>query len=81
MRHVVAITDQELQRMWSRGQFDDSLCLTLPEVDVVFACGDRQVHRWQLGIDQQMMVSGLWLVRSGRRNIEPLKTQLNHYRR
>ncbi len=81
MRHVVAITDQKLQRMRSRAQFDGSLCLTLSEVEVVYIRGDRHVHHRWLGIEQQMVVSGLCLVCSGRANFEPLEAKLNQYRR
>ena len=81
MRHVGAITDQKLQRMRSRAQFDGSFRLALSEVDVVCIHGDRHVHHRWLGIDQQMVVSGLWLVCSDRGNLEPLEAKLNQYRR
>jgi len=81
MRHVVAVTDQKLQRMRSRAQFDGSFRLTLSEVDVVCIRGNSHVHLRRLDIDQQMVVSGPWLVCSGRGNLESLEPKLNQYRR
>lgn len=81
MRHVLAVTDQKLQRMWPWAQFDGSFRLAHSEVDVICIRGYRHVHHRRLGIDQQMVVAGPWLVCSDRGNLESFKAKLNKYRR
>lgn len=56
MKDMRPVTQQELQRMGAGGQLDYGLRLPPAKADMVVVRRERFVQRWQVGIDQQVMM-------------------------
>ena len=67
MRHVIRVSQEQLQRMRSKRKRD--LCLGLPrsEVQVIEVIGNGLVQRRQRRVDQKMVVSGRGFLDTGGR--------------
>ena len=79
MRNVIPVTQQKLQRVRSGRQSKVDLGLTSAEMHMIGIVRNGFVERRQLSVDQQMMVTGIGFVRTGRRNAH--STQAEMYRR
>ena len=71
------IPQQELQRMLARRQADFGLCLTVPEMQVAEVAWDGLTGRRQIGIDQQMVMTGVLLEDAGGRHAHPAQPEIN----
>jgi len=57
--------------MPTRWQFDPGFGLAAAEMQVVLVVWNFAVKRWQLAIDEDVMVAGVGLVDPGRRHSSP----------
>src|SRR5262249_28340125 len=80
MRNVVLATHQQLNRVLS--SLERQLCLGLPrsEVEVVEVIGYRLIERGQLGVNQDVMVTGVRAIDPRRRNAHILQAEMNRDR-
>ena len=77
MGHVGVITHNQLKRMGTARKRQLCLGLSPPEMEMVFICGDWFVEWWDFGIDQQMVVAGIWNINPGRCHAHMPKTKPN----
>jgi hypothetical protein len=77
VRNVPAISQQELKRMLSGGQAYLSLCLAGSKVEVREVAWDWSIQRWQIGIDQKMVMSGILMIGAGRCHSHATKPKMN----
>ncbi len=61
MRYVMRVGEQKLQLMGTRLQRDFRLRLTGPKVQVILIAGNGMVETGQFRIDDNVMVSGVFL--------------------
>jgi hypothetical protein len=78
MWNVIFVAKEQLQRVltWSEGHFRFGLPGT--EMQMVEVVWDRVVQGRQWRVYQQMMVPGVWPVRSRRRYAHISKSKANH---
>ena len=76
VRDVIGIPEQELQGVLTRGQRDRCFRLPRPEMLVVEVIGDWLIERRELGVDQEVMVTGIGLVQAGRGHAHILKAKV-----
>ncbi len=83
MRDVVRVAQQKLESVAPRREGDGRLGLASAEMQVVFIVGDRLVERRERRVDQEMVMSGIRLLDSGRgdahlRQSEPNRERCRH---
>ena len=88
MRHVVQVTEYKLQRVLPGRQFKRCLRLASPEVQMVVV-GRKAVHQFlgpifalsdRRSIDQEVMMPGLFLLRTGWSDAHAFQTEHDRHR-
>jgi hypothetical protein len=54
---VILVSQQQLKGVWPWSQGNLRLGLTSAEVEVIEVVGDWLIKRWQLGVDQQVVMT------------------------
>src|SRR5665213_2721000 len=62
MRDVILIPQEQLQRVLTGRQGDFRFGLGVAKMQMIEIVGNRIVHRRQFGINQQVVVSGVWAI-------------------
>ena len=70
MRNVVLVAEQQLQSVHGAA-VSPSLGLSEPEMQMIEVIRDRLVHRGQRRVNQEMVVAGIRLVDTSRRDPHP----------
>ena len=83
MRHVVFVTEQELQRMHAQWERNFRLRLSCTEMQMVEVIRNRPVERGHRRVDQKMVMPGIGFYHPCRRNAhideaEPDDRRLRH---
>jgi len=80
MWHMLAIAQQQLQCVFSRGQFEGGLSLRFAEMFEMIVSWNRLVHFGQLvHIYHQMMMTGVGHISTSWCEFHALDTELNRY--
>ena len=74
---MVLVAEQELNRVRSKREIYDSFCLPGAEVQMIEVVRYGVVQRWQLGIDQKMVVTGIGLFDARGRHAHVDQTEAN----
>lgn len=74
---MVVIAEDELQRVFAGLKFEGRFGLTLAEVLVVVVGRDRRGRIFERLVDQDVVVTGIGLLCSGRRDLHTLKAHLD----
>ena len=74
---MLMIAQKELQSMLSRRQRHLRACLASPEMDVVEVAGNLPVKGRKRRIDEQMVMTGIRFLRTGRGNVHAGNTEFD----
>ena len=77
MGDMCVVTEDQLQGMFTWCKVQHGLSLALAEMDVVLVCRDGHIHRWQPGIDQDVMMAGIFHDDAGRCDPHTLQAELD----
>ena len=78
MRNVQVVAEKELKRVRPRREFQSHLRLTLSEMTIVIARGNRQIGRREFGVDDQMMMARVLFCDAGWCHPHARKTETDH---
>lgn len=76
MRYVICVAEQQLKLVLAQGQGDRCLCLPSAEMQVMKVIRNRPVERRQVGIDQEMVMTGIGLCDARRRDAHVFETEV-----
>ena len=62
MRNMQVVAEQKLQCMLARFECQLRCRAAVTKMDMVLICGYWHVHRWQAGVDQDVMMAGVCCV-------------------
>ena len=74
---MVLVAQEQLQRVLAGLELNFRLALAATEMKVVEVVGYRLVERWQLGIDQEMMMAGIFPIGARRREAHVLQSEIH----
>ena len=77
---MLRVSEQQLESMTAPRQGDGRFGLASAEMQVVFVVGNRLIRGGKVCVDQQMVMSGVRLVYSGRRNTHLLQSEVDRER-
>ena len=77
MWNVILISQQKLERVFAGRQADLGFGLTNAEMKMVEVVRDRRIERRQLGVDQQVMVSGIRPIDARRGQSHSAQTEMD----
>lgn len=64
--------------MFARLQCSLRRCAAVAEMNVIIIVGDRQVHVWKFGVDDQVMMPRLGCVLTGGHHRQAINTKGHH---